>query len=1039
MSLVLRRAAAARSLLAAAGALALIATLLLTGLAAYSTRMVAAGVAGTVGAAAPGERSVLVRGSGGRDATDFAERDAAVRERFTGGLGGRPVSVAAAGYASGRALGGDTGDAVPDQGGLVYASVGFFEDLAAHAELTAGAWPQPGKQPLQTAVGEGAARILGLAPGDRLPVVDRVSERTTTVVVSGVWRPRSADDPYWGLAPDVAGGVLPGSATYGPFALDRADFARSFATGASAAWVGTVDLTGADIAGVRRAATAATAEQEALPDATGLGTSATVEAGGLTDLAGRLENADLVGRSALVTPILLVSVLSGLALVLVAALLTEHRRAESALLRARGATNAQLAGLGAAEAVALVLPAALAAPPLAAVAVHFAAGRGWFGLRGFAGWVPAPQLWLVAGLAAAGCALAITLPVVRGGTYVSEMAARSRPGRRAFVQRAGADLLLVALALLGWLQLRQYSSPLSAGSGSGLGIDPLLAAAPTLGILAGATLALRLLQPASRLVERRLGRGTNFAALFGIWQAGRRPHAGPVLLLALAVAAGTVGWCLAGTARQSVADQADHEAGADLRLVEISSAAPDDRPAALAALPGAEKVVPAWRESLQPPTPGTESVDLIALDAAEIGRAVRIRDDLYDGGPAALTEDLTRRRPAQAFPELPAGDRLTGRASVTGSDTAPAVTAVLLDASGAQVRVPLRIGAFSVALPPMRPLWLAGFQVTATSFGTVDVALSGLAVGGNRLPLTGAWETGSPAASPKKAEAGPGSLRVSFPAGSVSRLQFLVLPKVTVAEVPVVVTPAARAALRFDDEGEARLRIGGADVPVQVVGTASAVPGTQAGGALLADLPTLQAYLLGHTGLLHGTQEWWISVGDEQHTAAAAAATRLGGLEVLDRRSIGAASATDAYGAGGRTALLAAAIGALLLAAAGILVDVRTTARRRITELAVLDTLGAGPAALARSLMTEQAFLAGTGVLAGLAVGIGVAATMAPLLILTPAATRPVPEPLLVVDWWRAGGTAALLLILALALSALTGATLRRRLTTVRLKLGADR
>ncbi|WP_305783118.1 FtsX-like permease family protein [Symbioplanes lichenis] len=1039
MSLVLRRAAAARSLLAAAGALALIATLLLTGLAAYSTRMVAAGTAGTIEASAPGERSVLVRGSGGRDAAAFAERDAAVRERFANGLGGRPVGVVAAGYASGRALGGDTGDAVPDQGGLVYASVGFFEDLAAHAELTAGAWPQPGKQPQQTAVGEGAARVLGLAPGDRVPVVDRVSEKTTVVVVSGVWRPRSAGDPYWRLAPDVAGGVLPGSATYGPFAVGREDFDRSFATGASAAWVAAVDLTGADVAGVRRAATAATAEEEALPDATGLGTSATVEAAGPAELAGRLENADLVGRSALVTPILLVSVLSGLALVLVAALLTEHRRAESALLRARGATNVQLAGFGAAEAAALVLPAALVAPPLAAAAVHFSAARGWFGLRAYPGWGPEPQLWFVAVLAAAGCALAITLPVVRGGTYVSEMAARSRPGRRAFVQRAGADLLLVALAVLGWLQLRQYSSPLSAGSGAGLGIDPLLAAAPTIGILAGATLALRLLQPASRLAERRLGRGTNFSALFGIWQAGRRPHAGPVLLLALAVAAGTVGWCLAGTARQSVNDQADHEVGADLRLVETGNAAPDSRPAALATLPGATAIVPAWRESLQPPTPGSASVDLIAIDAEELGRTVRIRDDLYDGGPAALTEDLTRRRPADSFPELPAGDRLTGRASLTGSAGSPSLTAVLLDATGAQVRVPLEQGSFSVALPAVRrPLRLAGFQVTASG-GEVELVLSGVAVGGRPLPFAGAWQAAAPAASLKKAETGPGSLRVLYPGGSTTRLQFTVTPDIAIAEVPVVVTAAARAALRFDDEGETRLRMGGTTVPVQVVGTIAAVPGTQAGGALLVDRPTLQAYLLGRAGLPHGTQEWWIATGAGDHTAAAAAATRLGGLDVLDRRAIGAASAVDAYGLGGRTALLVAAIGALLLAAAGILVDVRTTARRRISELAVLDTLGAGPVTLARSLMTEQAFLAGTGVLAGLAVGIGVAATMAPLLILTPAATRPIPEPVLVVDWWRAGGTAALLLVLALTLSALTGATLRRRLAPARLKLGADR
>jgi ABC-type antimicrobial peptide transport system permease subunit len=105
----------------------------------------------------------------------------------------------------------------------------------------------------------------------------------------------------------------------------------------------------------------------------------------------------------------------------------------------------------------------------------------------------------------------------------------------------------------------------------------------------------------------------------------------------------------------------------------------------------------------------------------------------------------------------------------------------------------------------------------------------------------------------------------------------------------------------------------------------------------------------------------------------------------------------------------------------------------------VLHTLGAGSRLLARSIMVEQAFLAGIGVLVGLGVGIGVAATMAPLLILTPAARRPVPPPLLEIDWPRTIGTAGLLLVLALALSALVGTTLRRRLAAAEMRIGADR
>src|SRR5690606_29801128 len=94
----------------------------------------------------------------------------------------------------------------------------------------------------------------------------------------------------------------------------------------------------------------------------------------------------------------------------------------------------------------------------------------------------------------------------RSGTYIEELGARSRPGRFAFAQRVGVDTALVVLAALAWFQLRQYASPLT-GTGQRLGIDPMLVAAPTIGVLAGAVLSLRLLPRitgvAERLVDRR--------------------------------------------------------------------------------------------------------------------------------------------------------------------------------------------------------------------------------------------------------------------------------------------------------------------------------------------------------------------------------------------------------------------------------------------------------------------------------------------------------------------------------------------------------
>ena len=162
MSLVVRRAGAARSLLAAAGGLALIATLLLTGLVAYSREVVGAGVNGALDAAAPQESSVLVRGSAGRTTSDLAARDRAVRERLQGRLsaGGRSASTPP-GTVPAAPCPGRPATPCPDSGGIVYASVMFLQGLPEHAVLSGGAWPEPGASPVQ------ARRGGGRRPGPR--------------------------------------------------------------------------------------------------------------------------------------------------------------------------------------------------------------------------------------------------------------------------------------------------------------------------------------------------------------------------------------------------------------------------------------------------------------------------------------------------------------------------------------------------------------------------------------------------------------------------------------------------------------------------------------------------------------------------------------------------------------------------------------------------------------------------------------------------------------------------------------------------------
>ncbi len=256
MKLVWRRAREARGLLMAAVMAALVAVALVTGLSDYNRRAVDAGQRALVAASPAEERGLLVSGSGGRDAAEFATRDKAVRAEFATGLGGVPVSVTAARYGTGRELTGDLGQIPHTEDEPVFANLATLDDLAGHAELTSGAWPHPGANPVQVSLPERVAGALGLTVGERVPVRDRATERRGELVLAGTWRPRDPTDAYWLLAPGVGAGGAGSGTSYGPFTLDPADFAATFPGSVSASWLAQPDLgsvDAADLPAVRKA------------------------------------------------------------------------------------------------------------------------------------------------------------------------------------------------------------------------------------------------------------------------------------------------------------------------------------------------------------------------------------------------------------------------------------------------------------------------------------------------------------------------------------------------------------------------------------------------------------------------------------------------------------------------------------------------------------------------------------------------------------------------------------------------------------------
>ena len=289
MRLALRRARGTKGLLLAAAGAALVATVALTGLAAYSRDVVDSGTRSMLAAATAEERSILVRAAAGRTAEALRERDGALRQQVEVDLDGLPARVSAAGYAAGRQLRGDTGDAVADRTGAIYASVMFLDDLPAHARLTAGAWPQAGAAQPQTALAAAAAATLRVQVGDRIPITDGLTERITEVTVVGVFTPVDPDDPYWRLAPETATGSMPQAATYGPMTVHRDDFVTHFLANASAGWLVEPDLSGISTTStLDQLAEVATRIVTATPAAAGLGDSA-VATSSLAELVPRLQ------------------------------------------------------------------------------------------------------------------------------------------------------------------------------------------------------------------------------------------------------------------------------------------------------------------------------------------------------------------------------------------------------------------------------------------------------------------------------------------------------------------------------------------------------------------------------------------------------------------------------------------------------------------------------------------------------------------------------------------------------------------------------
>jgi hypothetical protein len=542
-----------------------------------------------------------------------------------------PLRLAAAGPALARLTG---------KGNVLLTQAAAFGAIQSHAVLVSGHWPaapRPG-QPVQAALPQAAALLAHLSPGAQLQTRDQVSGRPAHFLVTGIFRPETSTPAaagYWALNTIGASGTSTsgGFTTVGPLAVSPAAFHGPLSVNA-ASWVAQPDTSRIPAGQLTATATRAAALRQELANSgslSGLQVS--------TNLPAVLDSAAAslaVARSLLVIGALELALVAAAALATAAAYLADQREGEAALLASRGTARAQLARLNAAEAVILCLIATaaggLAGSRLATVLASAGPLRA-AGLR-----LPAfpPGAWLALAVTAAGSILVLLWPTLR---TLAPGIARQRRGRQAAVSgiaRAGADLALIALAVLAGWELHRYSA-VSPGTSGNYGVDPVIVAAPALALAGGTVLALRLLPAAGKTGDALAARGRRLTAAMASWQISRQPirQGGAALLIVLAVATGTLALSQRQSWTRSAHDQAAFTTGADIRI-QTSQPLTPAQTATVTHQPGITHATPT-ATFIQNST-GSQT---IALDAAQAAHTLLLRPDQTTLPPAGLLAKIT--------------------------------------------------------------------------------------------------------------------------------------------------------------------------------------------------------------------------------------------------------------------------------------------------------------------------------------------------------------------------------------------------------------
>lgn len=944
-----------------------------------------------------------------------------------------------------------------------------------------------------------AAELLGLGAGDRIEL-GRSGGAPTEVEIVSLVEPVDRFAEIWWDQPVFRDGVSAnGSFTeIGPFFVDPASFA-ALSGAANVRWRVIPDpasITTDDIQLLRRGVGGM---ETAIGDR--------VEANSLvveTDLPALLSTTDTaIGSTGAVIAAILLQ-LVGVALYgvgLSASVLASSRAVETAMLRSRGATPAQLGTMAAVEAVLVALPAVVLGPWAGARVVELVERWGPVAqtdldLQPAVG----PAAWIAA--AAVGIVVIgiVTWPAVRSARgFARSQAARARPDAALPMQRTGLDIVVAALAIIGLWRLSDSSAATSDLSGR-LGTDPVLVLAPTLGVVAGSLLTLRLIALVATAVQRITARSGALPMALAGWEIARRPGrtARTSVLIVLSVTVGTFAAVHGASWQESLRDQADASVSVDVLVT------PDPRPAATLPQPfvadayvqldGVDEVIPVDRPTAAV-SAELSSVPVVLTDTVALGAALRLRPDLYgevaspeefavlhrpvDLGAIELGEptgDLVVEYELSALPATAAGsislavtvlDRTgtpvhldgaripiadAGDASgdvVRGSVTFPlrtdAVPGLSLGLDG-----PLRLVSLEVAFPAVQD---APFTDDPLPSARYELELGSARVGDRPVDLDGDWRVASEALGDaltlpsNELDVTEDGLRFVVDSGSTIRASAAYGLTLDTGdfednvggEIPVFVTPALLDATSLGVGDRLVARLNGAAADLRIDGVVPVVPfDVREPVAMLADWETVSTDRFDRVRRFETPDAWAVSTDEEtaQGLARVLAGPPYEAAGFVERRQEARAISREPVTVGLSGSLALALAASLVVAAIGLVLTAVVGGRERRPAFAVLRAMGTRASELRRWLLLETVPLVGFSAVAGLVAGIALARLALPSLGVSPDGTRAIPAPRLVVPWATLGVVVAIAVAAGMALPVVTARLLRRHRTADELRIG---